>query len=144
MKTYRKLLKIAFSRVPKLNKGLLKILHIENLQFCIVSNNSKKFILKTLNNYKISKYFKKKNIIALRGGIHPKPSPHGYLQILKKIKCKTSEIIVLEDSLTGVTAAKKAKIKYIFRYNPFKLKKIKSTVNISSFLPLKDFINSKY
>jgi len=66
------------------------------------------------------------------------------LQILKKIKCKTSEIIVLEDSLTGVTAAKKAKIKYIFRYNPFKLKKIKSTVNISSFLPLKDFINSKY
>ena len=32
---------------------------------------------------------KKKNIIALRGGIHPKPSPHGYLQILKKIKCKT-------------------------------------------------------
>jgi putative hydrolase of the HAD superfamily len=143
IRTYKNLLNKAFFKIPKFNKGVLKILKIKDLQFCIVSNNSKNFIIKSLKNYNISKYFKKKFIISLRNTKNLKPLPYGYLLALKKLKCKAEEIIVIEDSLTGIKAAKKAKIKYIFRYNPLKLKLIKSVINVATFLPIKKFIHLK-
>jgi len=69
--------------------------------------------------------------------------PYGYLLILKKLNCKPSEIIVVEDSFTGIKAAKKAKIKNIFRYNKFKLKKIKSVIDVTKFAFLRKIINKK-
>ena len=142
IKTYNNLLKKSFAKTPKLNKKILSILKIKNLQFCIVSNNSKNFILKCLKKHNISKYFKKKFIVALRKSEFRKPLPYGYLLILKKLNCKPSEVIVVEDSFTGIKAAKKAKIKNIFRYNKFKFKKIKSVINITDFKFFKKkFIN---
>jgi HAD superfamily hydrolase (TIGR01509 family) len=120
--TYNYLLKKDSSRIPALNKKILNILNIKNLKFCIVSNNSINFILKCLKTHNISKYFKKKFIVALKDTKFRKPLPYGYLLILKKLKCKSNEVIVIEDSFWGIKAAKKAKIKYILKYTPFKLK----------------------
>jgi len=131
-KSYNNLLIKKFSQNPKLNKGIRNILSIPDIKFGIVSNNSKKFILKSLMSHKILKYFKKKFIIALRNNKFRKPLPYGYLKILKELNCKTNEIIVIEDSITGIKAAKKAKIKYIFRYNPLRIKNVNHCVNINS------------
>lgn len=144
IKTYNNLLKKSFAKTPKLNEKILSILKIKNLQFCIVSNNSKKFILICLKKHNISKYFKKKFIVALRKSEFRKPLPYGYLLILKKLNCKPSEIIVVEDSFAGIKAAKKAKIKNIFRYNKFKFKKIKSVINITDFKFFKKIIINKF
>ena len=113
-----------------------------NLKFCIVSNNSKDFILKSLKSHNILKYFEKKFIIALRKTKLRKPLPYGYLEILKKLNCKPNEIIVIEDSSTGIKAAKKARIKYIFKYSQFKLKQIKSYINILSLTSFKKNYNN--
>ena len=94
-KSYNNLLIKKFSQNPKLNKGIRDILSIPDIKFGIVSNNSKKFILKSLMSHKILKYFKKKFIIALRNNKFRKPLPYGYLKILKELNCKTNEIIVL-------------------------------------------------
>ena len=81
--TYNDLLKKEFSRIPALNKKILKILSIKDLKFCIVSNNSRNFILKCLETHNISKYFKKKFIVGLKNTKFRKPLPYGYLLILK-------------------------------------------------------------
>lgn len=140
--SYNHLLEKEFSKIPKLNKGILNILKLPNLKFCIVSNNSKDFILKSLKSHNILKYFEKKFIIALRKTKLRKPLPYGYLEILKKLNCKPNEIIVIEDSSTGIKAAKKARIKYIFKYSQFKLKQIKSYINILSLTSFKKNYNN--
>ena len=40
--------------------------------------------------------------------LNPKPDPEIYLKSLDKIKVKTSEAIVIEDSYNGILAAKRA------------------------------------
>ncbi len=140
--SYNHLLEKEFSKIPKLNKGILNILKLPNLKFCIVSNNSKDFILKSLKSHNILKYFEKKFIIALRKTKLRKPLPYGYLEILKKLNCKPNEIIVIEDSYTGIKAAKKARIKYIFKYSQFKLKQIKSYIYILSLTSFKKNYNN--
>jgi putative hydrolase of the HAD superfamily len=132
IQSYNNLLIKKFSQNLKLNKGIKDILSLQDIKFGIVSNNSKKFILKFLQSHKILKYFKINSIIALRNSKLRKPLPYGYLKILKVLNCKTKEILVIEDSITGIKAAKKAKIKYIFRYSPLKIRNIKYCINIRS------------
>lgn len=145
---YNNLLIKKFSQNLKLNKGIKDILSLQDIKFGIVSNNSKKFILKSLKSHKILKYFKKKFIIALRNNKFRKPLPYGYFKILKELNCKTNEIIVIEDSITGIKAAKKAKIKYIFRYSPLRIKNVNHCVNINSLNSFKThcikLINDNY
>ena len=137
---YKLITKKSFLKTPKLNNGILNILKIKSLKFSIVSNNSKNFIIKSLKKHKIYNYFKSKNIIALRGKKFRKPNSYGYKLALKKLKCKNYEVVVVEDSLTGISAAKNAKIKNIFRFNQFNLPNIKLVKNINNFLPIKKFI----
>jgi len=135
-KTYKELTKKSFKKIPSLNKGLFSILKIKKLNKGIVSNNSKKFIIDCLRHHNILKFFKKNCIVALKGSSFQKPSPFGYVRGLKMLKCMPSEVIVIEDSENGIKAAKRARIKNIFKYNPVilqKKKRNKFVKNINSF-----------
>ena len=135
-KTYKELTKKSFKKIPSLNKGLFSILKIKKLNKGIVSNNSKKFIIDCLRHHNILKFFKKNCIVALKGSSFQKPSPFGYVRGLKMLKCMPSEVIVIEDSENGIKAAKRARIKNIFKYNPVILQKKKLSKfvkNINSF-----------
>lgn len=148
IQSYNNFLIKKFSQNLKLNKGIKDIFSLQDIKFGIVSNNTKKFILKYLKIHKILKYFKKNSIIALRNTKLRKPLPYGYLKILKVLNCKTNEIIVIEDSYTGIKAAKKAKIKYIFRYSRLRIRNINYCINIRSFNSFKThcikLINNNY
>ena len=135
-KTYKELTKKSFKKIPSLNKGLFSILKIKKLNKGIVSNNSKKFIINCLRHHNILKFFKKNCIVALKGSSFQKPSSFGYVRGLKMLKCMPSEVIVIEDSENGIKAAKRARIKNIFKYNPVilqKKKRSKFVKNINSF-----------
>lgn len=138
-KTYKDLTKKNFSKLPKLCTGIVDVLELKNLIKCIVSNNSKKFILQILKKHKIRKYFKKSLIIGLKGTKNTKPSPNGFLKVLKKTKLKPDEVIVIEDSLPGLSAAKRAKIKKVLMYNYNK--KGSSFKNIKKLNEIKNFLN---
>ena len=137
VRSYNNLLIKNFSKIPRLNKDILEILKTLNLKFGIVSNNSRKFILKSLKSHKILKYFKKKFIIGLSKTKFKKPLPYGYLKILNVLNCKANEIIVIEDSYAGLSSAKNAKIKHIIKYNPFIIKNIRNSFNIKKLRSLK-------
>lgn len=50
-------------------------------------------------------------LMICRGDVsEPKPSPIPYLTAMNKLKISTKECIVVEDSVTGITSAKKANI----------------------------------
>lgn len=65
---------------------------------------------------------------------NPKPHPDAYKHAMKQIKAKASECLVIEDSVRGIEAAKKCKIKFVHFKNskrqPGIFKQIKSKLCI--------------
>jgi HAD superfamily hydrolase (TIGR01509 family) len=130
--------------LPKTNHEIIKLIKINKFENYIISNNSKEYIFKILDYYNLNPFFKKKNIICLRLKKIQKPSPLGYKKILNKYK--RTEVIVIEDSEAGITAANKAKIKYIFKYQK-KISNLRSKIftfkKANDILKIIDQINNK-
>ncbi len=77
-------------------------------------------VLKKLN---IKKYF---DVILGREDVRQhKPSPELYIKLAKKLRVNPSECVVIEDSVAGVEAAKRAKMKCIAVLNSFPASKLK-------------------
>ena len=107
----------------------------------IVSNNNYMLINKLLSRANLKKYFNKRNIISCTRSIKPKPHPDGYIIALKKFNLKKDNILVIEDSETGISSAKNAGIKNILRFtnnnnNLTKKIKHKNIKNIKSYKEL--------
>jgi len=84
------------------------------------SHEEVNIVLKRLG---IKKYF---NAILGREDVKThKPSPELYLKLAKKLKVKPKDCVVIEDSVAGVTAAKRARMKCIAVLNSFPASKLK-------------------
>jgi len=116
-----------------------------NAKLAIVSNSDYKFINKLLQNADLKKYFKNGNIISCNKNLKPKPMPDGYIYAIKKLKVKKANILIIEDSENGISAAKKAGINNIFRFtnnsinlsNKIRHTKIKNIKSYKEFLTVK-------
>lgn len=114
-KNYNDLKKKNKNFIPKLNKKIEKIIKSEKYNVGIVSNNNKEYIVRVLKYYKIYKYFKNL-IISYKDLNSKKPSPIGYKKFLKNNKLKVNDVVVIEDSIHGIFAAKKAGIRKTILY----------------------------
>ena len=114
-KIYKKNIDNLFEKDLKLSRGIFSFLKRNKLPSRIVSNAPSQYIMKTLNRFKI-KNFKKKQIISCSGEIPPKPNPNGYIEAVNDLNISKKNILVIEDSDTGIAAAKSAKINNIFRH----------------------------
>jgi len=112
---YRKNLEVLFEKNLKLSRGIKNFLKRNNLPIRIVSNAPTKYIQKSLKKFKID-IFKKKQIISCSGILLPKPKPDGYLKAISDLELSRKNVLVIEDSDTGIAAAKAAKIKNIIRH----------------------------
>lgn len=112
---YKKL-KINYKFCTTLNPHVKKILSHIKIEKAIVSNNDRTIITKHLKYHKINKFFINKNIISYKDLGASKPSPLGYKLILRILKCNKNEVLVIEDSLSGIKAAKAAGIVNILQY----------------------------
>lgn len=64
--------------------------------------------------------------ILTREDVHThKPSPEIYTKLSERFKCLPEECVVIEDSITGVTAAKRANMRCIAVLNTFPAAKLK-------------------
>lgn len=95
------------------------------------------FFIETFN---LKKWFNTDKIVYDDYKILGKPNPDIYLKAMSILGAKPEETLVFEDSYSGITAAKKAKIKYIIAVNEdienFKYKNDVYDV-------IKDFTNAK-
>lgn len=73
---------------------------------CAASNSDRRFIEKLVGNSKVGRFF---SFILTRNDVkNPKPSPDIYLLAAKKLGYKPHECVVIEDTSTGVDAARSA------------------------------------
>lgn len=89
----------------------------------IGTSSSREEVNVVLKKLKIRKYFNK--ILGREDVKYHKPSPELYLKLAKKLGAKPGECVVIEDSVAGVTAAKRAKMKCIAVLNSFPASKLK-------------------
>lgn len=93
-------------------KEALDYFEQHNIKMAIASSNYKKVIELVIEKLKIQKYFEfylsYADVVA--GKIKAKPAPDIYLLAAKKINLPKNELMVFEDSSTGVEAAKNAGI----------------------------------
>ena len=115
---------------------LAKFLEKQNIEIAIVSNSDYNFINNQLIKSNLKKYFKSKNIISCSKILKAKPKPDGYIKAIKQLKKNINNIVVIEDSENGITAAKKANISKILRFTNCNL-------NISKKIIHKDVKNLK-
>ena len=113
---YKNEIKKIFKKKLKPFSYLKKFLKKLNIEIAIVSNSDYNFINNLLIKSDLKKYFKSKNIISCSKTLRAKPKPDGYIKAIKQLKKNFNNIVVIEDSENGITAAKRAKISKILRF----------------------------
>jgi beta-phosphoglucomutase len=100
-----------------LNKPLFYLLkQFHNLPKALVTNASKESVLPILDQFEIKSFFSV--IICQEDVAAPKPSPDGYLLAISRLGANKQNCLAIEDSMTGVQAAKDAGIPTL-RISPF-------------------------
>lgn len=124
-------------------KDLISDLINNNIAIAMASSSPMKFIQLAIEKVGISEYF---DIIV--SGEHvdkSKPEPDIFLRAASLLKVKPSDCLVLEDSVNGVIAAKKAGMKCIAFLNPNSgnqdLSKADKVVTTLKRLEYKDLFN---
>lgn len=139
---YKDELKSNFSKKIEPFEYLNFFLKKIKLETCIVSNSNKKHIINLLTKSNLYKYFQDDKIISCNNHIKSKPYPDGYNFGAKLLGLKKSNILVIEDSEIGITAAKKANIPNILRFTNNDLNLANKIVHkdVCSFRSYKDLI----
>ena len=92
-------------------EDLIKKLDKKGIKMAILSNSAKKYILTTLEQYKLKNYFS--TILGAAEVRKVKPDPEGLLKILEIEKVKPKEALFIGDMISDTDAGKNAGIKTI-------------------------------
>lgn len=121
--------------------------NFKHIKLCIVSGALKEEIVYITKKLKIFDRFTK--IISAEDVKNGKPSPEPFL-VAKKFcekklrkKIKNDEILVIEDSLNGISSAKQAKFKVLAVAHTYNLKKLKQLKPDYAVKSLQELINYK-
>ena len=104
---------------------LIKKLYRAGYPLAIASSSPRRAINYILNRYHLKKYFK----VKVSGDDFKKSKPHPeiFLQCAKLLKAKPRDMLVFEDSISGIQAAHRAKMKCIAVRQPYTPKKYLTT-----------------
>ncbi len=91
----------------------IMLTHLKNkgYQLACCSNAQKYSVLNMLQSAQIDNFFD--HIIGNDEGIRPKPAPDIYLATFKMMKLKPEEVVIVEDAVHGIEAAKLSGAKVI-------------------------------
>ncbi|VVB77548.1 Phosphoglycolate phosphatase [uncultured archaeon] len=109
-------------------KELLEFIKSKKLKLAITSGTKKEIITKILEKNNLLDLFDL--IIGGEDFNESKPSPEGFLVTLKKLALKPSEVIVVEDSVSGIISSKKAGCKVFAVKTYFEEKDLKEADKI--------------
>ena len=115
-KFFNKLMKQVSNIFHKEIKPVPNIKHLlltNKLNRFIASNSGKKRIIKGLELVSLDSFFENNKIYSVEKVRQPKPSPEIYLKIINENNLNLNEVIVLEDSVAGVRAARLANLTVI-------------------------------
>ena len=90
---------------------VLETLYSKGLSAVLVSNSTRKQVVKVLEHYGLEKYFT--GIVAADDVKNSKPHAEPYLKALSLSGLRPEEVIVVEDSPTGIRSAENASLPYV-------------------------------
>lgn len=91
---------------------VLEWLHLNGFILALVSNSSKAQVERIVKHYNLNRYFQDK-IIASDDVKLGKPDKEPYIKAINKTGLQKEDVLVIEDSLTGITSAKNAGLSYV-------------------------------
>ncbi|MBU0964274.1 HAD family phosphatase [Patescibacteria group bacterium] len=122
---------ILFNKELKTNPGaisLIKHLCKNGYPILLASSAPRPSINLIIKKFHLRKYLK--HIISGDNVTKGKPHPEIFLKSAKKLKLKPSQILVIEDSISGVRAAYRAGMKCIALKQPYTAKKYLRTADL--------------
>jgi len=115
-------------------KEILEFIKDRNLKIGLASSTYKNKAIRILNHFKLLDYF---DFMVFGDEVkNVKPSPDIYYEVIKRSNENISNIIVFEDSISGVAAAKAAGIKRIIHVPDLNVKS--SNVYLDTFARVND------
>jgi beta-phosphoglucomutase len=113
----KKIIYSNFYNQIEINKSLLALLkYCSGIPVALVTNASRESVIPILDLLGIGSFFK--IIICHEDVAYPKPSPEGYLLAISLLGVNKLNCLAIEDSKTGILAAKNAGIPTL-RISPF-------------------------
>jgi HAD superfamily hydrolase (TIGR01509 family) len=138
---------IKLSKEVKLHDGAIELLEAlkGNIKLALATMNDKQVITHLLKQHNITEYF---NIVLSANDVKKsKPNPEIFLESANKLNLQPKNCVVIEDSIFGIQAAKKAKMSCIAvslgAYTKKELEKEKPDLVVTSLKktkPILDFI----
>ena len=123
-------------------KELLKFLKKNDYTIAITTGSSKEFVKTILQFHEVETYFKV--IISGEMFSKSKPDPECFEITLRKLNIKPSDVIIIEDSIAGVSAAKKAGCKVFGLLTYLEEKHLKEADNIfKNHLEILEFLKEQ-
>lgn len=101
------------NRILELVEGLPELLDelvARKIPITIASATTKENMLFYFEVFKLAKWFQFEHVVFDDGQFNSKPAPDIFLLAAQKIRCSPCECLVFEDSISGITAAGRAKI----------------------------------
>lgn len=92
-------------------KTVLKTLHKKGCKMCVASSSHTDYVKKILKHNDITQYFE--TIIGSEHFEHSKPNPAIFLEARKQMNTPKKQCVIIEDSVNGCVAAKRAGIDVI-------------------------------
>ncbi len=113
-------------------KRVIKLLVNHKYICAIVSSGRLRYIKKALEKFHLLKIFKNK-IITIEMVKKGKPNPDLFIYAAARLRVSNKECLIIEDSINGIKAAKKAGIKSLFLNKNFLLNELQfKTLRIKS------------
>lgn len=125
----------------EINKGVLKVLNDltdEGFKIGLVSNSPHSLIETVVNQLQIKSFFN--ILVSGTDVVQGKPAPDVYLLAAKLLKSEPSTCLVFEDSITGITAAKKANMFVIALPDPSEFSHTKFEIANCKLESLEEFV----
>lgn len=92
-------------------KELLEYLKSQNVRIALVTSSYRTTVDTVLGNHGLLDYFE---FFVTRDSVqNPKPNPEPYLLAVEKLGLDKSDVVAIEDTITGTTSAKSAGLKCI-------------------------------
>lgn len=85
---------------------MLSRLKVEGYKLAVCSNAIRESVKLMLLQSGILEYFE--FVISNEDVVNPKPDPEIYIKAIKQLKCKSDEVLIVEDAPHGVESAKRA------------------------------------
>ncbi len=110
---------------------LVKLFHKHNIKQAIVSNSNKVVIEKAVKTLNIAQYIDR--LFSIEDVVNPKPHPEPYQNAIKHYNVNPQNVIVFEDSLTGINSATYAGVKFVFGIGgkPAEYDKVHQALNLN-------------